>query len=78
MVFLTAFSHLISGITPFFYSKVTGPEAQQEEMENVYGEIANRVSYWKGFQFLWEWWCQFSKLDTDFWEKPLHFPMYTS
>jgi len=24
---------------------VTGPEAQQEEMENVYGEIANRVSY---------------------------------
>ena len=29
----------------FFYSKVTGPEALQEEMENVYGEIANRVSY---------------------------------
>ncbi|XP_023340153.1 adhesion G protein-coupled receptor A3 [Eurytemora carolleeae] len=24
------------------HSKVTGPEAQQEEMENVYGEIANR------------------------------------
>ena len=43
--FLTAFSHLISGITAFFYSKVTGPEALQEETENVYGEIANRVSY---------------------------------